>query len=205
MPESFGKASLSISTSFGVRSPERFDTPVTLPPGRARLATRPLPTGSPAPGVTIGTLAVAFFAARAAGVPDARIASGLASSSSAARRGNVALPPFAKRAPRSRDCAPRHSRDRALRAGRCPSARCPARSTDSRGAIRARPAALGSRAKRERVRRLRGAPHAGPWRNYVPDRDFNQLAGTAVQSLAPRPAREARSNEDKAACVTGAS
>jgi hypothetical protein len=35
--------------------------PVTLPPGRARLATRPLPTGSPAVANTIGMTDVAFF------------------------------------------------------------------------------------------------------------------------------------------------
>src|SRR5262249_35643043 len=39
------------------------DRPVTLLPGRARLATRPLPTGSPASAKTIGMTDVAFFAA----------------------------------------------------------------------------------------------------------------------------------------------
>ena len=39
------------------------DRPVTLPPGRARLATRPVPTGSPATANTIGMSDVARFAA----------------------------------------------------------------------------------------------------------------------------------------------
>src|SRR5215510_7605572 len=41
------------------RSVPRFDRPVTLPPGRASEATRPLPIGSPAVGKTIGMLDVA--------------------------------------------------------------------------------------------------------------------------------------------------
>ena len=42
---------------------------MTLPPGRARLATRPAPTGSPAFVITMGMVVVAFFAANAAGRP----------------------------------------------------------------------------------------------------------------------------------------
>jgi len=42
--------------------------PVTLPPGRARLATRPAPTASPPVAMTIGIRPVARFAAAAAGV-----------------------------------------------------------------------------------------------------------------------------------------
>src|SRR5262249_44242386 len=41
------------------------DRPVTLPPGRARLATKPLPTGSFATANTIGMTDVACFAAGA--------------------------------------------------------------------------------------------------------------------------------------------
>src|SRR5262249_40456962 len=44
------------------------DSPVTLPPGRARLATIPLRTGSPAVANTIGISDVACFAARGGGV-----------------------------------------------------------------------------------------------------------------------------------------
>ena len=39
--------------------------PVTLPPGRARLATRPRPTGSPSSAITMGIVEVASFAALA--------------------------------------------------------------------------------------------------------------------------------------------
>src|SRR3954449_5635049 len=41
----------------------RLDRPVTLPPGRARLATNPVPTGSEAPTNTIGLVGAACFAA----------------------------------------------------------------------------------------------------------------------------------------------
>ena len=41
--------------------------PVRLPPGRARLATRPASTGSPPPMKTIGIVEVALFAASTAG------------------------------------------------------------------------------------------------------------------------------------------
>ena len=41
---------------------------MTFPPGRAKLATKPEPTGSPAFAITMGMVVVAFFAARA-GVP----------------------------------------------------------------------------------------------------------------------------------------
>ena len=47
-------------------------TPVTLPPGRFRLATRPSLTGSPPIVKTIGIVVVAALAASAAGVPPAR-------------------------------------------------------------------------------------------------------------------------------------
>src|SRR5262245_64481162 len=46
-----------------------FDKPVTFPPGRAREATRPSRTGSPAVPKTIGMVDVACFAARTAAVP----------------------------------------------------------------------------------------------------------------------------------------
>src|SRR5262249_52888796 len=45
------------------------DTPVMFEPGRARLATRPVATGSPGSAKTIRTLFVACFAARAHWVP----------------------------------------------------------------------------------------------------------------------------------------
>jgi len=61
-----------------------FDRPVTLPRGRARLATRPVPTGSDAAANTIGMSAVACFAARVGGVPTVTMTSTLSRTNSAA-------------------------------------------------------------------------------------------------------------------------
>ena len=52
---------------FAASSTEMKLTPVTLPPGRLRLATRPTLTGSPPVAKTIGTVVVAALAASAAG------------------------------------------------------------------------------------------------------------------------------------------
>ena len=51
------------------------DRPVILPPGRARLATRPVPRGSATATKTIGMTDVACFAARTGGVPVATMTS----------------------------------------------------------------------------------------------------------------------------------
>ena len=61
----WGTSSDSSSSRLGVSSAARLLKPVRLPPGRARLATRPAPTGSPTPVKTIGIVEVAFFAASA--------------------------------------------------------------------------------------------------------------------------------------------
>src|SRR3954451_24157891 len=50
-------------------------TPVTLPPGRAKLSTSPVATGSPAPTTTTGIVADPCLAASAAGKPKAMITS----------------------------------------------------------------------------------------------------------------------------------
>src|SRR3989454_4478247 len=73
------------------------DRPVTLPPGRARLATMPLPTGSPAVANTIGITDVACFAARAGGVLCVRITSTLSRTNSAAISAKRSLRPSAQR------------------------------------------------------------------------------------------------------------
>ena len=74
---------------------ERAVVPVTLPPGRARLATNPARTGSAgrAPK-TIGIVAVACLAARACPGPETRMRStGIFTSSTApARAGARAFP-----------------------------------------------------------------------------------------------------------------
>jgi len=62
---------LRISTDLAPSSLVSEFMPVTFAPGRARLATRPKPTGSGAAEKTIGSVAVASFAARAEGVPPA--------------------------------------------------------------------------------------------------------------------------------------
>src|SRR5215831_1924253 len=61
-----------------------FDDPVTFPPGRARLATKPVPTGSPADANTIGITDVACFAARTDAVPQVTITSTFSRTNSAA-------------------------------------------------------------------------------------------------------------------------
>ena len=60
-------------------------TPVLLPPGRARLSTRPAATGSVTPMKTIGIVAVALRAASAALVVTATRMSGFSRTSSAAK------------------------------------------------------------------------------------------------------------------------
>src|SRR2546426_1507268 len=69
--EILGTTSLSSCTYFPKNPPPvTYDTPVTLPPGRARLVTRPMTTGSPPiPTPTIGIAWVVFLAARV-GAPD---------------------------------------------------------------------------------------------------------------------------------------
>ena len=58
--------------------------PVALPPGRARLSTKPAPTGSTVPTNTIGTVWVACNNAPTADGPEVRITSGASVANSAA-------------------------------------------------------------------------------------------------------------------------
>ena len=62
-----GTSSCSNSSRFGATSTFNVVTPVTLPPGRFRLATRPICTGSLAVVKTMGIVVVAAFAARCPG------------------------------------------------------------------------------------------------------------------------------------------
>src|SRR5262249_9211748 len=64
-----GRSSLSNSSRLPPSSGAIRLIPVTLPPGRARLATSPLPNGSPAAVMTIGMVVVARLAANGARVP----------------------------------------------------------------------------------------------------------------------------------------
>ena len=68
---SLGTASLSISNLLVFSSTAKLEIPVTLPPGRARLAIKPAPTGSAEFVITMGMVVVAFLAAKAA-VPSMR-------------------------------------------------------------------------------------------------------------------------------------
>jgi hypothetical protein len=81
-----GITSRKSSIRLAARSPVWFDRPVTLPPGLARLATRPVPTGSPAVAKTIGMTNVACFAARTGGVECVTMTSTLSRTNSAAMR-----------------------------------------------------------------------------------------------------------------------
>ena len=71
--------------------------PVTFPPGRARLATSPVPTGSPASAITMGISRVACLAARVGGVNQVTITSTLRRTNSAARSGTRLASPSADR------------------------------------------------------------------------------------------------------------
>ena len=62
----------------------KFMKPVTLPPGRARLSTKPAPTGSPTTGNTIGTVRVACSNGPTVEAPWARMTSGASATNSAA-------------------------------------------------------------------------------------------------------------------------
>jgi hypothetical protein len=84
-----GIISCSTSSCFGPVSPLSTATPVALPPGRLRLPTSPVSTGSVAVTKTIGMIAVAALAATAAGVlPGAAITATLWRTRSAANAGN---------------------------------------------------------------------------------------------------------------------
>ncbi len=79
-----GTTSRKSSSRLAARSVCCIDRPVTLPPGRARLATRPVPTGSPAAAKTIGMTDVACMAATITAVADVTMTSTLRRTNSAA-------------------------------------------------------------------------------------------------------------------------
>src|SRR5215831_19064275 len=76
--------SLSSSNHFPPRPYSKMVNPVALRPGRARLSTKPLATGSTTCANTIGTLRVACSSAAVTGVPVARMASGASATNSTA-------------------------------------------------------------------------------------------------------------------------
>ena len=71
MTAALGTASCSICSLIATVVVERKLTPVILPPGRLRLATRPMLTGSAPILKTIGIVVVAALAATAAGLSPA--------------------------------------------------------------------------------------------------------------------------------------
>src|SRR5262245_13193771 len=79
-----GTSSRMSSRRFPARSVVWIDRPVRLPPGRARLATRPFPSGSAASAKTIGMTEVACFAATIGTVAAVTMTSTLSRTSSAA-------------------------------------------------------------------------------------------------------------------------
>jgi hypothetical protein len=83
--ETEGIASLSISSRLPLSSAEIKLIPVMFPPGRARLATSPAPTGSAMAAITIGIVRVAFWTAIAVGVVPATMMSTLRRTRSATR------------------------------------------------------------------------------------------------------------------------
>src|SRR5215831_10190046 len=85
---SLGTASLSTSSLFVFSSGAKLDSPLTLPPGRARLATKPAPTGSGKLVITMGMVLLAPFATNGVGPPEATIRSTLRRTRSAASSGS---------------------------------------------------------------------------------------------------------------------
>ena len=86
--DSLGTVSFRSSSRFPSSSGARVDNPVMFPPGRARLATNPVPTGSPSLVMTMGIVVVASLAARVAAGPAETMMSTLRRTSSAARSGS---------------------------------------------------------------------------------------------------------------------
>ena len=97
MCETLGTTSLSSSKRFPSISTEIEVNPVMLPPGRARLATRPVATGSPTATMTRGIVVVAFLTASEAGVPAVTIVSTFSAISSAMSAGKRSYRPSAHR------------------------------------------------------------------------------------------------------------
>jgi hypothetical protein len=79
-----GVTSRKSSIRLPARSGAWPDSPVMLPPGRAKLSTKPVPSGSFAAPNTIGMTDVTCFAARAASFPPVTMTSTLSRTKSAA-------------------------------------------------------------------------------------------------------------------------
>src|SRR5215475_9402907 len=86
-----GTSSRRRSSRFAVTSAAKILIPVALPPGLARLATRPSLTGSSLTTKTIGIVVVAAFAANAATGVDEAITETWRRTNSAASAGNRSI------------------------------------------------------------------------------------------------------------------
>jgi hypothetical protein len=96
--DTLGAASFRSSSRFGPSSGTIRDTPVTLPPGRAKLATSPVVMGSLLAAITIGIVLLARCAAFGAASPPAvTITSTFMRISSSARSSNISGFHFAER------------------------------------------------------------------------------------------------------------
>src|SRR6476659_7563555 len=80
----WGAISLSNSIHFALKVYSNAMNPVALPPGRARLSTKPAATGSPTAGNTTGTLRVTCSKGRTVEAPAARMTSEASATNSAA-------------------------------------------------------------------------------------------------------------------------
>src|SRR5262249_28830221 len=109
---SLGTTSLSSSSRLPARSGELLVNPVTLPPGRARLSTNPVPTGSPAAAMTIGVAVVTFLAGRVSVAPLVTMISTSRWTNSAARSGRRLFLPSAYRYSMTMFCPSIHPRSR---------------------------------------------------------------------------------------------
>src|SRR5262249_48683539 len=78
----WGAISLSSSSHLPLMPNSNIIKPVTLPPGRARLSTKPAPTGSGVPVNTIGTVRVACSSDGTTAPPTARMTSGASATNS---------------------------------------------------------------------------------------------------------------------------
>ena len=86
--ERLGATSFRISNCLAMNSgPVLSVDPVMFPPGRARLLTNPVPTGSIDHVMTMGMVVVACFSAAMPGLPPVTTTSGLSRTSSAAKPG----------------------------------------------------------------------------------------------------------------------
>ena len=86
-----GTSTRRSSSRFAVISADRKFTPVALPPGRARFATRPNLTGSSLTENTVGTVEVAALASNAGALPDVAITATRRRTRSAASAGKRSI------------------------------------------------------------------------------------------------------------------